>query len=46
MHAFSEYINEHAPQFAGKIEWAIAKHFFFQGMDATEAAKLYIKNRT
>lgn len=30
---------------AGRIEWPSAKHFYFQGMDAADAAKLYTANR-
>ena len=45
MAKFSDAVVGLEPQHAGRIEWPSAKHFHNQGMNAAEAAALYVNNR-
>jgi hypothetical protein len=42
---FSDAVVSLEPKHAGRIEWPSALHFYHQGMDAVEAAQLYVRNR-
>lgn len=45
LNQFSDAVVSLEPKHAGRIEWPSALHFFYQGMDAAEAAQLYVRNR-
>ena len=42
---FSDAVVSLAPKHAGRIEWPSALHFYHQGLNAVEAAQLYVRNR-
>ena len=45
MSAFSDAVLKIDIQHAGRIDWATATHFFFQGMQPDVAAGSYCANR-
>lgn len=46
MAAFSDAVVTLRPHLAGRIDWASAAFYFFQGIDPTEAAGRYIESAT
>lgn len=42
---FADLVVRFEPKHAGRIEWSSAQYFYNQGMDADEAAALYVNNR-